>query len=363
MLRFGVIGCGNFGAELARVLHELEGTRVAAVTGGADDSAKLLAGELNCEMTDSVEELAGRSDIDAIVVASPNDLHKEHVLLAAHNRKHVFCEKPIALSSTDCEEMIKACGNASVQLMAGHILHFLDGIRRVKQLITGGAIGRPLVVHAERTGWLDKRTGSGWKHDPGRTGGLLFHFIHELDLIQAFLGPASSALLAGGNINPGEAAPGSIPDNLLLTLEFSNGAVGTMQYGSGFRWGGHFVKINGTEGAVLIDFQRSEISVKTISGIETFGINGKPEEDEERRGSYLQLDGKTAFTGPNSRPPQFLRSAIQAEMIRLRDAIQGKPVEEEFAMLFDGTAARDSVATAEAAMSSLTKHAWVKAKP
>ncbi|NOU74216.1 gfo/Idh/MocA family oxidoreductase [Paenibacillus sp. LMG 31458] len=362
LLRFGVIGCGNFGGELARILNELEGTRTVAVVGGADDSAKLLSEELHCETAASVEELVVRDDVDAVIVASPNHLHKQHVILAAQHGKHVFCEKPIALSLADCEEMIEACRKASVHMMAGHILHFLSGVQQVKRLIAAGEIGKPIVAHAERTGWQDKQSGSGWKHDQALTGGYLFHYIHELDLVQTFLGPSASVLLAGSCVDPALNAS-SNPDHLLLTMEFSNGTLGTMQYGSGFRWGEHFVKINGTEGAVLFDFKQSEIVVKTKNGIDTFGINGQPDEDEDRVNGYRQMEGKIVYTSPTTRPPLFLRQPMRLEMTFFRDVIVGKPVDPEYVMLFDGTAARSSIAAAEAAMDSLKEQSWLRVKP
>ncbi|MCY9656448.1 Gfo/Idh/MocA family oxidoreductase [Paenibacillus chondroitinus] len=356
-LGFGVIGCGNFGGEFARILNGLEGTRTVAVVGGADDSAKLLSEELQCATAASVEALVARDDVDAVIVASPNHLHKQHVILAAQHGKHVFCEKPIALSLADCEDMIAACRRASVHMMAGHILHFMSGVQQVKRLIEQGAIGKPIVSHAERTGWQDKQAGSSWKQNPAQTGGYLFHFIHELDLVQTLLGPAASVVLAGSWIDPALHAS-SNPDHLLLTMEFSNGALGTMQYGSGFRQGGHFVKINGTEGAVFVNFKRSEIVVKSGNHITSFGINGSPDEDEDRVHDYRRAEGKVVFTSPQTRPPLFLRKPMEAEMACFRDAIAGKPVAQAYLSLFDGTSARSSIATAEAAMVSLRKQSW-----
>ncbi|MGO4497844.1 Gfo/Idh/MocA family protein [Paenibacillus sp. 2RAB27] len=358
LLRFGVIGCGNFGAEFARILNDLEGTRTVAVVGGEDDSAKLLSEELHCETAASVEELVARDDVDAVIVASPNYLHKQHVILAAQHGKHVFCEKPVALSYSDCEEMMESCRKSSVHMMAGHILHFMSGVRQVKRLIATGGIGKPIISHAERTGWQDKQAGSGWKHDQVKTGGDLFHFIHELDLVQTFLGATVSVFLASSCVEPAHNVS-SKPDHLMLTMEFSNGALGTMQYGSGFRWGEHFVKINGTEGAVLFDFKRSEIVVQTKNGIETFGINGQRDEDEDRASGYRQMEGKIVYTSPTIRPPLFLRQPMRLEMVCFRDAISGKQVDPAYITLFDGTAARSSIATAEAAMLSLKEQSWI----
>ncbi|WP_282936034.1 Gfo/Idh/MocA family oxidoreductase [Paenibacillus sp. RC67] len=354
IVNIGIIGCGNFGAELARIVDSIEGMRTASVVGGQDDSAQRLAGELGCGYEMDVRSLVSRSDIDAVIVASPNFLHKEHVLMAAQYGKHVFCEKPASLSLSDCDEMLEECEKASVRFMAGHIMHFMDGIRRVKQLISAGSIGKPIAVHAERTGWMEGG-GDSWKHRPELTGGYLFHYIHELDLVQAYMGPAQEVYLAGAS-----QSQESGQDVLLLTLKFPGQALGTMQYGSAFRWGGHSLKINGTEGAVLFDFKRSEIVIRRPDGTERFGMNGCAEEDEARVQGYLAMEGKVAFTTASERPPLFLRGPLRLEMECFRDCLLGKPVPQEFASLFDGSSARSSIATAEAAMSSLAHQEWVQ---
>lgn len=357
ILNCGIIGCGNFGAELARIINSIDGMRTTAVAGGRDDSARRLADELGCDCETDAEALVSRPDLDAVIVASPNFLHKEHVLLAAKYGKHVFCEKPASLSLSDCDEMLQACEQASVRFMAGHIMHFMGGVRRVKELLATGGIGRPIAVHTERTGWME-RGGNSWKHRPELTGGYLFHYIHELDLVQAYFGPAREVYLAGTSLSQEDHAADA--DVLLLSLKFQGEALGTMQYGSGFRWGGHSLKINGTEGAVLFDFKHSEIVVRQPSGVERFGLNGCAEEDEARVQSYLAMEGKVAFTTANERPPLFLRGPMRLEMACFRDALQGKAVDREFAPLFDGSSARSSIATAEAAMTSLQRQDWVQ---
>ena len=101
--------------------------------------------------------------MDCVIVATPNYLHKEPVLLAAKNKKHVFCEKPIALSYQDCDEMVRACDENGVIFMAGHVMNFFNGVRHAKALINDGVIGRVLYCHAARTGWEDVQPSISWK--------------------------------------------------------------------------------------------------------------------------------------------------------------------------------------------------------
>ena len=105
MIGYGVVGSGYFGAELARIINTKPGARVRAVYD--PENGKAVAEELGCEAAESLETLVSRKDIQAVIVATPNYLHKEPVLAAAGHGLHVFCEKPIALSYKDCEEMVR----------------------------------------------------------------------------------------------------------------------------------------------------------------------------------------------------------------------------------------------------------------
>lgn len=89
--------------------------------------------------------------MDAVIVATPNYLHKEPVLEAARNHKNVFCEKPIALSYADCDEMVNTCKENNVVFMAGHVMNFFHGVRLAKKFIQEGRIGKVLYAHSAVT--------------------------------------------------------------------------------------------------------------------------------------------------------------------------------------------------------------------
>ncbi|WP_284639273.1 Gfo/Idh/MocA family protein [Paenibacillus silviterrae] len=356
-VKFGIVGCGYFGGSLARILHRREFSEVTAVYGGS--RAPALAEELDCQCMETLEELAACPEVDAVIVATPSHLHRESVLTAAHNGKHVFCEKPVALSLQDCEEMLQACRKTNTLMMAGHIYYFVSGLLQVRRWIRDGVIGKPIMVHSERTGWEPKQDAVSWKKNNETSGGHLFHHIHELDLLQTLMGPAKAVCTVGGNLAHHGEGYGNEEDILLLSLLFDGGAVGSMQYGSGFRWGEHYVKINGTEGAILIDFKKSKIFLKRDGHVTTHSLHGTEEEDQERAQFYIAADGGVAYGHAASRPASFLTNAMTKELEAFRDAVRGIPMKEHLQPLFDGSAARSSVATAEAALSSLRETRWI----
>src|SRR5699024_6552026 len=104
-IKYGIVGTGYFGAELGRILNRLEGAQVTTVYD--PKNTYNIAKELKCEVASSIEDLCSSQDVDTVIVASPNGMHKEPVLLAAKYKKNVFCEKPIALNLQDCKEMVE----------------------------------------------------------------------------------------------------------------------------------------------------------------------------------------------------------------------------------------------------------------
>lgn len=354
-IRYGVVGAGYFGAGLARILHELDGAKVTAIYDPEDRSD--LAKELNCEVSSDIEELCKREDVDAVIVASPNSEHKEPVLEAAKNKKDIFCEKPIALNFQDCQDMINITKENNVIFMAGHIMNFMNGVRKTKEMINEGVIGEVLFCHAERNGWEEVQETISWKKIRNRSGGHLYHHIHELDFVQFIMGVPERVNMMGGNVAHQGELFGDEEDMLFISLEFPNKRFATLQYGSAFRWPSHFVRIQGTKGSVLVDMQEARLVLKTPEGEKKFVLHESKEEDNDRARSNKgsEMDGSIMYGKPNLEPPMWLHSMMVNEMKYFHNILQGGRVKEEFEPLLDGTAARDSIATADALTVSLNE--------
>lgn len=359
-LKMGLIGCGYFGSGLARLLNDIDGVEVVAVHGGS--RASELSEELQCTWEEQLESLMQRADVSAVIVASPSHAHRDAVLLAAQYGKHVFCEKPVALTLADCEQMLQACRDAGVLFMVGHIMHFMEGIRTTKRLIAEGRIGQPLVAHAERTGWEEAQEAVSWKKNNALSGGHLFHHVHDLDLIQMIMGPATSVVTAGGNLAHQGEGFGDEEDVLLLTLALSGGGLATMQYGSGFRWGEHFIRLSGTKGAIRLDFKRAKLELKEGHTFTVFPLYAAGA-DEQIAEANAQRDMGVAYGTASSKLPEYLVRMMADELACFVNAVRGEEVAAEFQHLFDGTSARSSIATAEAALQSMHEKKWIAIEP
>lgn len=354
---YAVVGVGYFGAELGRIMNEQEGARIVAVLD--PENAETIAKEFGCEVETDLDAICARPDVDAVIVATPNYLHKEPVLAAARHGKDVFCEKPIALSYADCDEMVRACETAGVTFMAGHVMNFFRSVRHAKRLIGEGKIGDLLYCHSARNGWEEEQPSVSWKKVRAKSGGHLYHHIHELDCIQFLMGPATAVTMVGGNVAHKGEHFGDEDDMLFLQLEFGNNTYAVVEYGSAFRYPEHYVLIQGTKGYIRIDMCNVGMTLKTSDGVEEhFLVHETQEEDDDRTRIYhsTEMDGAIAYGRPGKLPPMWLHGIMKNEMKFFNGIMHGEPVTDEFKPLLTGTAARAAIATADAATLSLREN-------
>ena len=288
-------------------------------------------------------------------MATPNYLHKEPVIAAAKHGKNVFCEKPIALSYSDCDEMVKACEENNVVFMAGHIMNFFNGVHHAKELINEGVIGKVLYCHSARNGWEDVQESVSWKKIREKSGGHLYHHIHELDCVQFIMGgmPETVCMEAGNVAHQGEIF-GDEDDMIFINARFSDGRYAVMEWGSAFHWPEHYLLIQGTKGAIKLDMFDAGGTLK-VDGKEThFLLHENEEEDADRTRIYhsTEMDGAIQYGQPGRKPPLWLQGIMKKEMKYLNGIMHGEKSTEEFKPLLTGEAARAVIATADACTKS-----------
>jgi len=263
-VRIGIIGCGGMGAYLAKSCLKVRNAKIVGTFDVMKEKAKSLAHQLKCDYYNSVEDLLDKSDIDAVIVATPNYTHPIFTIAALKAGKHVFCEKPMALKLEDCDAMIEASKKEGLTLMIGHVMRFYHGCAFIKQTLEDGEIGQPIISHIFRTSWINSGVWSkSWRCKKELCGNSLFEIaIHELDLIRWFIGDVKSVKAYGSNFAHPEL---DYDDVMIAILKFKNGSLGIVESSCSSRLGDHNIKVNGTRGAVYIDFKDSTVKV-TIEG-------------------------------------------------------------------------------------------------
>lgn len=225
-------------------------------------------------------ELVGRDDIDLVDINAPSDAHKEIALAAAAAGKHLFCEKPLALTLEDSREMLAVAEKAGVKHMVGFNYRFSPAVKLAKKLIEQGRIGKifhfravflqdwiidpefPLVWRLQKD-----IAGSGSHGDLGAhlidmARFLVGEFNEVIGMSETFIKerPIASAMTGLSAKGSADAPRGqvTVDDATLFMTRFANGALGSFEatrFAAGHRCTNGF-EINGSKGSIKFDFER-----------------------------------------------------------------------------------------------------------
>lgn len=153
-IRYAVVGLGHLTLEeILPALSSCKKSRLTALVSGSPDKMQKVAAQYgikpeNCYSYQTYDQLKNNQEVDVIYIVLPNALHKEYVIRGAKAGKHILCEKPMATSSKECEEMISACRNASVKLMIAYRIQYEPHNRKLRELIKGQTFGTPKFIEA-----------------------------------------------------------------------------------------------------------------------------------------------------------------------------------------------------------------------
>ena len=226
-----VVGGGRAGAVHA--VNLAEHTPRARVVGVVDRDpavAAALAERIGVTYeARSLEQALGEADFDAVVITTPTFLHRDLAVTAAEAGKHVFCEKPMALDTAECDQMIGAAERTEVVLQIGFMRRFQPEFAEARHRIASGAIGEPMVVKS-----LTRGPGlpPPWAWSLERSNGLLAEVTsHDFDCVRWLVGSDITRVYAEVSNRKGAARGVDEPDfydNAVVSLRFACEAIGTI---------------------------------------------------------------------------------------------------------------------------------------
>jgi predicted dehydrogenase len=225
-IKWGVIGSGGI-ARRRTIPEGIMHADHAILTSVYDINAEAntsVAKEFNAIAANSIQELIN-SGIDAIYIASPVNLHYDHVLACARGKKHVLCEKPLGMSIAETEKMISACKSEGIMLGTSFMMRFVTQHKAALQMLSDGKLGKPVYGRAQLSCWYPPIAGA-WRQDPATGGGgsLMDMGSHCIDLLGMFFGKIKSVSCF---INNSVHAYKS-EDSAIVSILFENGAMGTV---------------------------------------------------------------------------------------------------------------------------------------
>jgi predicted dehydrogenase len=224
-VRWGLIGCGDIARK--RVAHALASAahcELTAVSRARAELAQAFAEEFGAKRwyRDYVEMVAD-PEVDAVYIATPVHLHHKQTVAAADSGKHVLCEKPMALTVSECEEMISACEENGVLLGVAYYRRFYPVISRIKELLSQAVIGKPVLVEIRAFERINPMPGGDryWLLEPEQSGGgpMMDFGCHRLEILINLFGPPTSVTGA----TTSAALVRKVEDTATATLVFPSG--------------------------------------------------------------------------------------------------------------------------------------------
>lgn len=236
----GIIGCGGIAQVHAEAWTRPPVTAVKAICDIVRPKAEALAERLGAKgaaipkVYEDYGRLLREADVDVVSVCLPHYLHAPVTIAAAEAGRHILCEKPMATSLRDADEMIAAARRSSVKLGISFQFRFSEDMRRVKRALDEGALGRPVLADAWVKWYRDDReyfhkdaVAESWRGKWATEGGALLinQAVHTIDLLRWFMGPVEAAAGFISTLTHRIEAE----DVAVASLRFRSGALGVIE--------------------------------------------------------------------------------------------------------------------------------------
>lgn len=263
MLKVGVVGLGKMGLSHLSMLRAHPDVDLVAVVDSTGYILDVLSKYTGLKTYTDYTTMLRTSDLDAVLIATPTKLHAEMVRQALDAGLHVFCEKPLCLTSIESQELAERAQQAGLVSQVGYHNRFVGAFREVKRVLEAGAVGRVTHVLAESYGPVVLREkGSTWRSHKAEGGGCLYDYAaHPIDLMTWYLGQPLGA--AGAVLNRVFSA--ETEDEVYGTLHFADGASGQVSV----NWSDESVRkmttkitIWGTHGRIISDRQECQVYLR-----------------------------------------------------------------------------------------------------
>jgi myo-inositol 2-dehydrogenase/D-chiro-inositol 1-dehydrogenase/scyllo-inositol 2-dehydrogenase (NAD+) len=251
-----LIGAGRAGMIHARnFIANVPFAKIVAVSDPVEESRKAAMETLGVSAgyADYREALKDPA-VDAVIIATPTKYHRDACVAAAEAGKDVLCEKPMAMTVEECDEMIRACRRHNVKLQIAFMRRFDASFRAAKERVDAGEIGDVVLVKSNTRGPNKPQP---WMYDIGKSNGPLAEVCsHDIDTLRWFTGSEYKRIYAvGGNYRCPDARADfpDFYDNVMMSCEFENGMQGQIDGAQYVKYGYDArVEILGTDGLITL---------------------------------------------------------------------------------------------------------------
>lgn len=202
-LNLGIIGCGGFGLFALQHFAQVPGVKPVGMAGTHREAAKAAAKRFGIPDIQDVDALVRRNDIDLIYIATPPFLHHPQAMAALRNGKHVICEKPLAMTLEEADEMIAIARENNLCMVANLMQRYNPLFETVRKLIESKVLGELLHGFFENYATDEGLPPEHWFWDRSKSGGIFIeHGVHFFDMFAGWFGPGE-VVAAQHSMRPG----------------------------------------------------------------------------------------------------------------------------------------------------------------
>ncbi len=256
-LGVALVGLGYYSTDLlAPALQHTKNCYLAGIVTGTPAKAeswkkKFNIPDKNIYNYENFDSIANNPDIDVVYVVLPPSMHKEYVIRAAAAGKHVWCEKPMAITATECQEMIDACKKNKQSLAIGYRLQHEPNTKEWRRIVNNKLLGKIKKVNCA-AGYRDDRTNH-WKQIKALGGGVLYDMgVYAIQGARMGTGMEPTAIItAKTSTTRPEIYKNGLDETTTATLEFPGGVIAEIK--TSFGENVNFLTINCEKGDIEIE--------------------------------------------------------------------------------------------------------------
>ena len=268
-LKWGLIGAGDIARKrIAPALRDLPDCELTAVSRRRAELAEEFAAEFGVrKWFPDWRDLIADKEIEAVYIATPVYLHCEQTIAAAKAGKHVLCEKPLAMNTRECSEMIEVCRVNNVKLGVAYYRHFYPVIERIKQIIESGEIGKVVVAQMNAFEFFDPLTDNPrrWLLEKSKSGGgpMMDFGCHRLEVLTNLFGQVERIESLVANV----LFEREVEDTATAIMQFDNKICANLTVTHAAIEARDTLDIFGSKGSIYVAvLNKGELKIKTGNG-------------------------------------------------------------------------------------------------
>lgn len=267
-LRFAIIGTGGIAKTYESAFSGMQDARITCACDVSEENLLSFGARVNCNTYFSIADLVRSESVDAAIVCTPPATHETISVYLLNNRVPVLCEKPLSTSILAAQRMLAAAQRSRVILTMASKFRYVQDVRKAKELVDSGIIGKVILIENSFTSWVDMK--GRWNCNAAMSGGgvLIDNGTHAVDILRYLLGNLCDIQV----VEALRIQDLPVEDTVRLFVRSRDGVIGT----SDLSWSmsketDTYLQIYGSEGTILVGWKSSRYRRHDSNEWHTFG--------------------------------------------------------------------------------------------